>query len=645
MIKSIIVSCRAGILFPSLLVVFLLFPATVSAQTDQAVSSQNLRATPEVLALLKQCEQSIEKATLPMERAMMQFQVLALELRLADKEPAKRTIQAILQTATTLEKANDRFHLYETVAHALVELGRFDQAIALLEKIDQPAPRAESQLNLAERILFDYRENKTETLHDVSGLLTSAADGARETKDAGLESLSLAVLGREWARQGDLDRAKATFQNARKKAREIEDAQERGIVALIVRGQVQCGMIPEALATIQTVASDEQKQAIMAMAVVAIAQEAKSLKIGPGDKEKIDAVWDDLVKFLVLLKPGNIKDKILFDAAGETASWIPPEKLNDLADMTSGPEQKEMFLQNLFSVLVELERLDDARQLAQHSSEASDLELMIQIAQLESLIGKERFDEAERLIASFEDEQFRQVAMRHLILARIKGGNLEEVAARTESTLSDEEKEIAARLDKESDGVAEIQNADDRTDAYFDLLKSQLQLFDIKGARKTIDAIKRSIDQSQDQAKQAVHRLFLARILTELADKQRAADTLRDLMLPLEKIENLQALSNLVPEEQRGAPEGQGHLRGDAVPQPVLNLNLNVPVDEDLIKNRLVELYLAVADAQTMLENRDEAHKTLARAVDMAGSISDPVERFERLLQMTLAVAELSSEK
>lgn len=601
-----------------------LFAPVLTAQQANNGSSEPYPATPAVLRMIEKCEESLKELEKPEDKALILFQMLSLETRLTDKEPARRTIGTLLELVSTMEREGTRMQILEAVAQAQAELGDYESGIKTASQIGQNATRAEGLLNLAEKIIGDNEEKKAEKPFDVTGLLRQAAAGAAEAKDPGLEALVSAILGRELAKQGKIEDARNAFDASRNKAREIEQVEERNTIALIVRGQVQNGMIDDALKLIENVPSEEYKEAFTALASIALAQVGKTA---------------ESMEMLAKLQAGDAKDNALIGIGREYAEKESAEKLLELAALTSSPERKEMFLGNVLPILMEKKRFDIAAELGKQSASATELETVLKMQPLETLIEEKKFDEAQKFIDTLEDESIRQNALRHLVLARIKetGGN--DALTLAEATQSEEEKKAISTLEPEMTRAAEIKDPDDRMTAYFEILETQFQLFDLRGVSKTIEKMLQTVSENPDPAKKLVGRIVVSRIQMELNDTKGAKENIGQLVKALDETKDLNTLQGLVPEDRNPMP-----LQDDAQDTSPI-LTLKVPVSEDAIRDQVFQIYLTASDALAQMEEWTEANKTLQKSARLAEAETDPAKKAQKLLLLAQVQAEFDRAK
>lgn len=594
-----------------------LFASVLTAQQANDGSSEPYPATPTVLKMIEKCEETFKGLEKPEDKAMILFQMLSLETRLTDKEPARRTVRTLLEIAPTIEREAIRSQILEAAAQAQAEIGDYEAGIKTLSQIGQNAGRADGLLNLAEKIIGDNEEKKPEKPYDVTGLLRQAAAGAAEAKDPGLEAIASAILGRELAKQGKIEEARSAFDVSRNKARETEEIEERNLTVLIVRNQVQNGMVNDALKLIESVSSEENKQAFTALAAIALAQIGKT---------------DESSKMLALLQPGDAKDNALIGIGRECAGKESAEKLLELAALTSSPERKEMFFGNVLPILVEKKRFDVAAELGKQSASATELATILKMQPLETLIEEKKFDEAQKFIDTLEDESLKQNAARHLVLARIKAANKEDALALAEAAQSDEEKKAISTLDAEMDRAAEIKDPDDRMTAYFEILEMQLQLFDLRGVGKTLEKMLQTISEHSDPAKKVLGKMLISRFLMELNDIDGAKKNIGEAVKMLDETKDFASLHGLVQEEQDSTPFDPQ----DNSPR----LALKTPVSEDAIQDQIFQIYLSASDSLAQMEDWTEANQTLQKIVRLAETETDPMKKAQKLLLLTQLQAE-----
>lgn len=599
-----------------------------------------LTATPDVLARIEKVRSTVDSLKSDDEKIAALFQLLSFELRFTDKAPARKTLSEIEKRLENVQKEPTRTQMMEAIAYNYGEIGDFDAAVKMMDRITDVSLRAEIRLNIAERFINEKEENEkngkntdVEPKFDVVDLLRKAVAGAEEAKDAGLEAIATTVLARELAKQGDLEQAKPLFMAARKKAREIEEIEERNVVALIVRSLIQYDMVPDALAMVETVADEELKQAIFSLAVVSLAQNGK---------------FDEAEKMLATMKEGDIKDSTVIGVAKEYAqktgdAALPSENLSKkmlaLAAQMSSAERKEIFVQNTLPALLDNGKYDVVENLVGLSENAQEIRLTLKLRELESLIEAKNYADAEKLIGTMDD-RFKPMATRHLLLAEIRNGaDPAAMKDRIAKTLSEEEKQQRDEIQKEFEKAATLNNFEDRMAARYEVMQAQIKLFDLDGARKTVaKMLEDATAPSMEPSKLVTHRLLLARIQTELDDKVAARENLRQLLKYLGELKDVMVLKDLVPPEESrpGAQDDNAD-----VSTPIIALK--APVDEKAVKAQLFVVYVSTADALGKVGDLDDAKVAADRAAALLDETTDPVKKIEGLMLLTQILAEIEN--
>lgn len=605
--------------FASFCVLISLF-STLAAQESE--KPEPVEPTPELLSMLGRSEKVLDDIEKPEEKAMMLFEILTYELRLTDKAPARNTIQKILNLVSSVEKASTQQQVYTTLAFALMEADNRDEAVQMAGRIQNPAARAETLLNIAERMIDSDDKNKSNQPADVTNLLKSVIAGGKEGKDPGLEAIGSALLGCQLAKQGRADEARNAFKDARNKARELEEIEERDVIALIVRGEAQSGMIPEATALIESVADEEKKQIFLGIVALTLAREGNV---------------EGYKKYLDMLKPGDVKDNVLIGVANEWAATADAATLNVLMNQISQPERKSLFLNAIVPILAEKNRLDVISSLGSVTDNPDEFNLTVKVIQLEKLLQDKKFDEADKLIASFDDDRLKQAGSRHVILGRIKDGKTENIATLAEATLSADEKEAIAELDAQIKTVSELNDPVEKLSGYLEILQAQLSLFDLKGAKKTLEMMNPLVENADEPIQIISNRMVLSRFQTELNDKKAALENMNKLMQYLAEIKDIEVLRDLALVEE--SPELAE--QDEDSQQPIVNLK--TPVDSSQINEALLKLYISIADVQAQSGDFAEARKTLQIAETKIDAELPAEKKFALLFLMSQMLGEFNT--
>lgn len=590
---------------------------------DQSETPKPLTATPELLSLIQSSEAALADVDKPETKAMMLFEILTFELRLTDKQYARNTIQKILALLPSIERKGTQQQIYTTLTYALLEMGDREAAIRMTQRIEQTAVRAETQLNIAERMIeADQKATSnpsTQAKADITGLLGNIVTAAREVKDPGLEAIALAQLGSQFAKQGKTNEAKKSFADSRQKAKELEEIEERDIIALILRNQVFNGLQDDAIALLESVKDSDQKN----MFTGVIAQTLASTG-------KIDAAK----KAVESLQSADVKDNVLIGLAREVAKNAPVAQLAALMDSISQEERKTIFLNAIAPLLAENDRLDVFSQLAQKTADAEDFERTVKFMRLEKLLEQKDFDAADKLTAEFKDEQIAQAAHKHVILGRLKAGEMEKAFEQAAKAQTEEDKATITDLNNQAEAIAKMDNAEEKLNASYDLLQAQLGLFDLKGVKKTLDMMLQNAGQFDDPAKVVANRLVLARMQSDLNDSDGAKQNLRQLLEFLANNKHVMSYKGLA-EEDADTP-----ITGDNMDDNQPLINMKKPIDEDTVLKKLAEVYFSIADAQARDDDISAARKTLETVRPRIEALTDPQSKFGMLLFLAQMLGE-----
>ena len=596
-------SCRCVAVF-SILVSFLAF----------AQEEPPLTANTESAALIEQYQKELGELKTPESKAAALSRLLSFQLRFTDKAPAAETVKALLTLAESLEKGTLRTQLLEAVVFAQSELDDYDGAAKTVDLIDKPQDRAESQLNLAEKFLAETEKKKSEKPFDVVALLRKAVGGAAEAKDPGLGALALAVLGGELLKTNNVDDAKAAFQQSREKARELEEIEERNITALIIRNKIRGGLNTEAVALVDTVNTDEAKAALTGMIAVTEANAGR-----------LDAAR----KTIDSMNPGNARDNALVELGRQTAKTEDAAMLLELSKAMSSPERSEMFQQEILARLAEEKRFDIAEEFAEGAAKPEECRLALSVRRLELLIAEKKFDDAAKLIETFTNPQLRAGATHHLASACVQAGEIDTAGRLLESSRSEDETAVLKELSAAATKAAAETNLDIRTESQFEILRAQLQLLDLKGARQTLAAMIDTVQKVENPVRRVQYSMVLAQVLSQL-DKPQAKTTLGELFTFLVGIEDPMTLKELVPKQDSDPADPT---------QPTLVLDL--PVDESAVKEQLFILYANIGNTLSQVGDAETAKKALGKATEMLAAEPDTAIKLEKMLLITQVYAEI----
>ncbi|MCL2742718.1 MAG: hypothetical protein FWE67_02595 [Planctomycetaceae bacterium] len=592
--------------------------AAFSAAQEPPTKAKELQPTAEVLALLEQSRTlaaTLDDKTIEnkVEKVSILFQILSLELRLPEKDAAKKTIVQIKEMLPSIDREDVQNQIRGTLVFALLEMDDYQGAAALAaEKV---IGRGEMYFVIAERIIENNKN--TDNKLDCIPLLQQVLAGAVEKKDTRQEAVAEAVVGGEYARQGKTKEAKESFQRARSKAKELEEIEEREITALILRLQIENNLISEAYALIESLPADK-KSIFYGLAAVILAKEGKPEESG---------------KILDLLEAGDAKDNAMLGIAKETIEKITVEMLTQFINSVSKPERKMYFLNALVPLLAQKGRFEEVKNLSSLADKPDEVISAANLARIDTLMKEKKFDEADKAAAEIADAQLQQAVQRHIILERIKNGDADNGAALAEKILTDDERKACAELRGQLPKVAEIEEPSERTMMYREILETQLGLFDVNGAKATIALMLKNIASVKEPVERIVHQLALAGVQSELNDKQGAADNLRSLLQFLSEIKDISVLKELVPEENPQPENPAGNQ---------LVLDLKKPVSEEDIREKIIEVYLSAADVQARIGAIDEAKKTLSAAKQQIDLLKDTAKRIPLFLLMTQMTSEFA---
>ncbi|MDR0871632.1 MAG: hypothetical protein LBN39_12655 [Planctomycetaceae bacterium] len=594
-----------------------LFTTLAATAQEQVAPPKALKATPAVLAQIAETKSVLK--TLPVkEQTLMLFQLLSLELQLEDKQPAKNTVNTVLSLIPQEEKEITQTQLLEAAATAQAELGDFTAAVATLDKIAKPFNRAEKQLNVVDFILNKAEETKTPA-PDTTGLLHKALTAAQQAKDAGLEAFAAILLARELGKQDKTGEAKPLFQQAVKKIAELEEIEGRNLFALLVRSGIQSGQnITDVLKWIEPVPNAENKLVFTGIAALSLVQNGKA-----GDGEKITEG----------LPAGATRDNALMGILQATAKTATPEKIAEYITLASKDEAGKTMRQNAVFLLIQNERYDAAKQLAAQTDYKDKVDDMVFARQLDKLVLDKRYDEAEKLIPSFKDEQNKFQAHRLITISRLKENYSDALINQSAAFLPESDKKEIAELSAEADKAAAVGNADERTAALSGVLQSQFQVFDLQGVRKTLGLMLNSA-AAKDPAKQIVERLMLAQVQAELGDKNGVLKNLEQLQIVLDGTKDVSALKGLVPEKPQNAEAENGEASA-------LKLKLPDIANENEIRDHIIEVYLRTADLLKFAGHLPQAKAAFEKAKQTAYLETEPAKKAEKLLALSRFLAEL----
>jgi hypothetical protein len=603
-------------------IVLVTFCSIFAAAQEKPLTLQKI---PELSALMAEIHQLLE--SLPdTEKVPFLFQLLSLELRLADKQPAQNTIRQVLKLIPSIEKESMQAQIIEAVAFAQADLGGYLESVKTLNLIAKPSLRAQKQFNVAEKIIKDAEKveksnaDKNETVNqfDVTDLLQKSLAGAVEVKDAGLESLVSAILARELAKQGKIDESKIFFEKARKKAKELEDVEEQKIIALIVQSLIFVDRQAEALAMIETVANEEDKLHLFKLAAIMFAGKGKI-----ADAENILKV----LKFENDEMKDNFVGNIILNFLDSTQT-ITAEQILTLTNQTGSSEFRERLLQDICAYLLKNNRNDIAEELVKQS----ESQLLLHHNRLKLLVDAGKFDEAIKIIETHNFAWKRQAVLQliaqQLITTKVQQEDdvFEELLNLLSSIYSEEEQEKITQLQQEAENVFKITNTDERLMKLNEVLQSQLQITDIRGSRKTLRRILEIIEKLHDPHKVILSQLDIANLQIELRDKMGVKESLNRLQQYLDEIKDVRILKGLI---NNGSVQSEPtNSAMETSSQPVLKLNQLA--DEIESNDNLFQVYIAIMIHWYMIGENDEAKKSFQKAKDIADSESDAKRRVDK---------------
>jgi hypothetical protein len=604
-----------------------LFSVFAGAQED------SFRKTPELLALIAETRQSLE--SLPeIEKIPVLFQLLSLELRFTDKQPAQNTIQQVLKLIPSIEKEAIQAQVIEAVAFALIDLGDYANSVKILDQIVKPSARAEKQLNVAEKIIEDIeknhsKNNNTENSFDVTDLLRQSLAGAVEVKDAGLESLVSVILGRELAKQGKIEESKILFEKARKKAREIEEVQEQNLVMLLIRSLILVDQKASALAMIETVTDEENKLQLLGTAAVTLAQRGQIA---------------DAENSIKVLKSSEIKDNIIAKIVQNSVKTITVEQILVLAKQTSSPEFREQLLQDTFYILLENKRDEIVKDFMKHLENVLENQRVFQYYQLKLLIDAKKFEEAAQFVETL-DVVLKSQALRQLVMAKIEqqGEISEKLLNQIYATYSDEEKQTIKQLQQETEKALKIDDTEERLEFLRQILEHQssAELLDLRGIQKTLGTILETAKKLGDLRMIVEYQLTIANLQIRVYDKSGAKKNLSQLQKYLDEIQDVRILNPPVRRESN-QPEPVAS-ESETLSQPILKLNSSA--DEIEGNNNLFQIYVSMVFFWHSVGESVEMTKSFQKAKDIADSESDVMRKIDKLFTLSQLLAQTQSEQ
>ena len=606
MFRSLALFCAAAVFALS---------TTTAQNAPVAEGEKVMKATPEALALFDESFRSMTQAE-PALRAEGLFRLLSFAIRLEDKAPATRVVDALTVLVPTIEPEEFRNQLYEGIAHAFSDLGEYDKAVATLQRIAKPADRCVTQLNLAVILIHNLEQDKTLKPFDVSALLRQAIAGAVESKNLVAEAYSQSFLGHELARQAKAAESAAAFAAAIKTVKSIEEIREQiQVVQSIVQSQVQYGQLAGAQAAAQTIDMPEIKQAITGTFIQALMQHEKY------------AEAEQLIK--TLPAEGAGRDTLTQHWIAANIKTVTDAKIGELSALISESSQ-ERVLQAVVVNLMTINRDDVAVQVSKRLKDPSSAATMLFVGKIDSFMEEQKFAEAIRFIEeSKEDEAIRQHLKRQVLMMQFQKTKEDAVAGQMEATFSNEEKIALMELRAEAGKAVNMEDM-------FEIMQEQFQNMDIVGAKQTLKLVAEQIEKETDPARIVDGRVLLAQIQIELQDKAGAKANLASLMRTL-NVQDLKALSGLVPPEQQTEREAAVGADG--------RIRLELPgvapaVNESAIRDQLFPIYVLSTRLLASADAPAESKATFEKAAALARSESVSERRAEKLLVLAQFLAE-----
>ncbi len=618
----------------------ILFTLNAKAQSEPP---HDIKTTPGLLRQVAATRQAID--ALPAdERLPSLFQLLALQMQYEPQQDgnekegdktlgkagsaiasARETIAAILATVRVVDKELTRQQALEVVVYALADLGDCDEALKTAATISKPASRAEVKLAIAEKML----ESKGPKAAALSVLHQALAD-AEEAKNAALEATCHGMLGKELARDGDKEEAVIHFQQARTKAREIEAVEERNVAAAIVRGEIEAGLIPEALDMIATITDAEMKQGVQGFAAVVLLKEGK--------KEESD-------KLFAFLKPGNVRNNVLMTMVRETADTITLEKILELAsqvtEIAAEQQGKDAFLLAAAEAMSAINRMEVAAELIENIQDGTEAKrtatMELQSTRLAALLDEKKWDEAQKLVDSFDDPQTSQAATRYILLNRLQadGGDdaaepnaTGEIGKLADATFSEHEKALITEMREEMTKTAQLGSPAEQMAALSEILQTQFGLFDLFGAKNTLNQMLLAVEKLDDPASVIAYRMELSPIQLQLGDRAGVRKNSVALRQCMEGVTDLMTLEKLVSE-------------AEAEHNPEAPIAVVKPITEADIKDRLFEIYFAMTGMLMESGDHSEAQTAFGKAQQLAETENDPMKKTEKMLLLTRLAADM----
>jgi tetratricopeptide (TPR) repeat protein len=596
----------------------LLIPAVFSVGSIAAAQNtpqhQGIKTTPEVLKLLADVQAALPKDDANAQ-AMGLFRLLNLEMQFEDKQPAAETLKAVLPLAPSLPEPQQN-QLYAGLAVVYAALGQYDEGVKILGNIKQDEERSQLQLDMAVRISSGTTEKAK--AFNTAALLNQAAAGAAAVKNAYTEALARVFLAKELSKQGKREEAAAAFAEARKNAKKLEEVEEQNVTDLLIRTQIEAGLVAEVLETLKSVSDADAKQMLTGTAAGALMSAGKT---------------DAAEKLLKEIPPGEMKDKVIAGIASRYIQTLPAVQIKMLAAAASTVERKTQFVQGVLNLLLNANRDDVAAALSSELPDDAEvkksLQNALQLKPLKGLLDTKKYDEAAALIDALNDAQLKASAKRQLAVLRFRETGDESFLQAVPATYSDEEKQQIEELEKRMQQASEMTNFDEqRILGLFQVLQAEYQLGNISAVKKIAAILFTGIDKQTDAVKSISLRFVLARLQLELNDKTGAIANMTQLDKTFSGVKDVMELKGLVPPKEEDNPIVNSPSNGPAV-------KLKVPPTKAEVEMQVFNVYLTEADILRKAGAESQSKAVLQKARDFADSIPDAGQKANMLFSLT----------
>ncbi|MGL4593592.1 MAG: hypothetical protein ACRCUY_02545 [Thermoguttaceae bacterium] len=620
---------RSIVSFISVCILVLVSASFLVEAQESSPDAAPLPATPEILTTISNMKVTVAASTEIDEKLQGFFGVLALEMRLDDKTAAKKTMQEILALMPQLTNESAKSDVLGAIAFVQSEIGDMEGMGKTLLLIDKAASKSEAIINLVEKVVEENEASKKSTTFDAAPLLEQAVLSAAEAKDNGLETLALAMLGREQMKLGKKEEAKANFEKARAKARGLEEIEERNMVAVIVRSLVQFGEVTDAAAMIATINDEELRPALLGLAIITLAKEGKLA---------------EAQKLLGTMEKGELRDNTIIGLAKELAATAELEVLLQNVELLAETDRAEILKDIAFQALIEAKRFDIAEKLAEKMSDAEKSKRILTIQKIRILLDDNKFDDAEKLAQTISDPELNKGISRAILVSRIKNGELISPEKMT-AQLSDAEKEETKQLREKVAKIAESDDFETIQSAMEDILQQQLALFDLEGVIQSLDILVKKSEKQPNLRQFLNTRLGLAQLQTQF-NKEVAKSNILGILVRLDAAKSLEELKGLLPEEAPatdilpGLPGSENVLTPAMTTSPAADKTpVDPAVQERAIKTELFQIYAGLSDVLSELGAKDEAKATLQKAIDIAEKESNQSTK-GKMLQVIVVLLE-----